>query len=132
MATLVQVKYLTKTTGKPAEKDDQGNLILPFHIDRISRIATFDCADVEVVGSHSDRYVTFVADDDCTLHFTNELVFGVVDKSLTKGRNKLRVTATTHCETEYNVTQDLSAMDAEKIMPSSTIGTKVPPKIVVP
>ena len=136
MATLVKVKYVTKATGKPAQKDDKGNLIMRFRIDRSSVTAIFDCGHAEHVGSHSGRYVTFVAEDVCTLHFTKKEVFGLEELSLTSIPTPVFIKDTTNnCETEFYVTTDAETMQQAEIAPfasPSTVGPKVPPKSVVP
>lgn len=136
------VTFTTKVTGTVAPRDHNGNMKIWIHIDHNCLAAIVECANVEHVGSHSGRNATFVADDDCTLHFTDTRPFGVGEIPLKKNvPEPLSVTsATTNCETGFYVTQDSSAMNAKtaqqlEIAPLASFShmdPRVPPRIVVP
>lgn len=136
------VTFATKVTGTAAPRDGKGNMKIWIHIDHNCRAAMFECATAEHVGSHSGRNAVFVADEDCTLHFTDTGPFGVGEIPLKKmGPRPLSVPgSTTNCETGVYVTQDSSAMDADPIqqleiaplVSFSPMDPKVPPRIIVP
>jgi hypothetical protein len=68
-------KLTTRVTGKPAPKPDEKNLWIEIDIDLKNASALFHCQLEEHVGSHKQRKVTFRADQDCLLRFTNQVPF---------------------------------------------------------
>ena len=63
-------------TGKPAPRPDKKNLLIKLDIDLTNAIALFHCKDEEHALDHKARSVTFRADQDCLLTFSNQAVFG--------------------------------------------------------
>ncbi len=74
--TLVEIVYDTEITGILAPRDNNKNMTMRIHVDHPNKKGIFSCTDPEHVGGHKNRKVTFIADDDCILHFANAAVFG--------------------------------------------------------
>ena len=92
--------------------------------------ATFDCEEIEHVGGHKHRSVSFLSDVDGKLSFTNTDVFGTLEIDLTANQRKdlpIKDT-TTNAETEYYFKP--SKAQAHPIVGGATKGGN--PKIVVP
>jgi hypothetical protein len=128
----------TKTTGNPAPRPDGKNLWIEIDIDLNQAIALFQCQDEEHVRDNSPRSVTFRADQDCLLTFTNQGVFncGLVqlfahqEKTLPVKDDGGKIS-----ETFYNVYTMTPAIEAV-VKPTETMKieetAKRPPVIVVP
>lgn len=106
----------TVVTGKPADTDPAGNLLIKIDVGT----GTFHCAAEEHVGTGKNRHVTFQPDAPCKLCFGNFAVFQTNEKQLAKGDNPLPVLDETNgVKTSYY----LDGAKPEKVGP---------PVIVVP
>jgi hypothetical protein len=62
-------------TNKPVPKPDGKNLWIDIDVNLTKLTALFHCQVPEHVGIHKKRKVTYRADHDCVLRFTNPAVF---------------------------------------------------------
>lgn len=119
-------KLESKVTGTPAPKPKK-NLWIEIKIGANS--AEFDCLETEHTGSHKKRTVTFHANEDCVLQFSNDAVFGRASIQLRAGKSEtLAVADGIQAETEYAV----YIPGDPKIVASNQMASLRDPKIVVP
>ena len=134
-APVIRTKKWHKTivTGKKAQTTDGKNLLINIKVGFDPDIAEFDCLDVEHVGKHKEREVTFCSDRDCTLEFTDETVFNVKYLNLTANVNEIRyVKDETHnVGTDCRVYTDTPTANIEEVV-TPVAGYRGPPHIVVP
>jgi len=62
-------------TNQPAPRPDGKNLWIDVDVNLKKLTALFHCQPTEHVGSHSKRTVTYRADHDCVLRFSDRVVF---------------------------------------------------------
>jgi|ERR1051326_1914797 hypothetical protein len=119
-------KLESKVTGAAAPKPKK-NLWIEIKIGANS--AEFDCLASEHAGSHKNRNVTFHANEDCVLQFSNVAVFGRDSIPLKAGKSEtLAVADGTEGETEYAA----YIPGDPKIVASNQMASLRDPKIVVP
>lgn len=91
MVTIAPPTTLTKlkidTDG--AAPAPGGNLRIVIDIDLGTLTASFHCRDEESVGKHKARKVTFRANHDCLLKFSNPAVFDRESVQLTENKDKV-------------------------------------------
>ena len=129
----LEKRLTSNIVGKPADKPDSQNIKIAIDIDVAELTATFHCRDSENAGAQKNRFVMFVADADCVLHFTNPHVFGVYHVALAKG-----VTAGLHVtdqasndETGYYVSVTMTSM-TEGVTAAVAPTSLRDPRIIVP
>jgi hypothetical protein len=119
-------KLESKVTGTAAPKPKK-NLWIEIKIGANS--AEFDCLASEHAGSHKNRNVTFHANEDCVLQFSNVAVFGRDSIPLKAGKSEtLAVADGTQAETEYAA---YISGDPKIVVPKQ-MASLGDPKIVVP
>jgi hypothetical protein len=119
-------KLESKVTGAAAPKPKK-NLWIEIKIGANS--AEFDCLASEHAGSHKNRNVTFHANEDCVLQFSNVAVFGRDSIPLKAGKSEtLPVADGTQAETEYAA---YISGDPKIVVPNQMASLR-DPKIVVP
>jgi hypothetical protein len=92
MVTIAPPLPLTKLevlTDDAAPRPDGKNLRIEIDIDLTKLTALFHCHDVESVGKHKARKVTFRANHDCLIRFSNPAVFNLESVQLTANRDKV-------------------------------------------
>lgn len=137
VTALAWKKLITNVTGEPAPRPD-GNLLIRIDIDLSHATALLHCQDMEHVRDHKPRWITFCADQDCLLAFSNQAVFGCeVTQLLARIEKVLPVQDDLkNCETDCDVYTMTSAV---KTVVKATGRESVvhpisrrPPVIVVP
>lgn len=119
-------KLESKVTGTPAPKPKK-NLWIEIKID--ANMAEFDCLETEHTGSHKNRSVTFHANEDCVLEFSNVAVFGRPSIPLKARKSEtLAIADGIQAETEYAV----YIPGDPKIVVPNQMASLGDPKIVVP
>jgi hypothetical protein len=128
----------TRITGKPAPRPDKKNLWIEIDIDLNNEIALFNCTDEEHVLDHKPRSVTFRADQDCLLVFSNQAVFGCEVVQLFAHKEKVLFVNNNvgkNVETLYAIDimrASEGVAKATKMKKTEKIVVKRPPVIVVP
>lgn len=130
--TMVEKRLVSMIIGQPAEKPDKKNIKVTIDIDVTKLIATFHCVESESAGTHKNRHVTFVADADCVLHFTDSHVFGVDHVPLSKRVPvKLDVSDKVHNkQTDYYASITMTTVDESAA--ALSISSRRDPWIIVP
>ena len=120
-------KLESKVTGTPAPKPKK-NLWIEIKIGANS--AEFDCLETEHTGSHKNRNVTFHANEDCVLQFSNVAVFGRASIPLKARKSETLAVADniTQAETDYAA----YIPGDPKIVVPNQMASLGDPKIVVP
>ena len=119
--------------GNEAPTTGDKNLLIKIKIGFNPDTAEFACLATEHVGKHKPRGVTFCADHDCILYFSNPAVFGVTFVNLTKQQPEtLKVSdivtkEVTDCAICTDT--DTAAANIAPMKPTPVLG---PPHIVVP
>jgi hypothetical protein len=73
MPTITLTKLAEVVVNRPAPKPDGKNLWIDIDINLIKSTALIHSQQSESVGAHKKRTVTFRADHDCLLKFSNSL-----------------------------------------------------------
>jgi len=137
-STAAMKKLKSVITGTPASTPDGKNLWIEIKIRGDS--AEFDCREIEHAGTHKNRKVTFRANQDCSLHFTNVAVFRREWLELTARRAEVLTVNddTGNATTEYAAyvstpTREAAAavLNDPKVVVPMTMSVN-DPKIVVP
>jgi hypothetical protein len=134
-------KLTTKTTGKPAPTTPDGNLWID--IDVSNENAVFHCRDEERVRDQKPRFVSFRADQDCLLGFTNPAVFGYEVVQLFAHNEKIlqvldglgkhrKIVSETSCEVYTMTSAREPTAKMFEIKAAGVPVAKRPPVIVVP
>jgi hypothetical protein len=92
MVTIAPPTTLTKleiVTNGAAPTTDGKNLRIDIDIDLGMLRALFHCQNEESVGKHKARKVTFRANHDCLLRFSNPAVFNLESVRLTTNEDKV-------------------------------------------
>ncbi|MBZ5683661.1 MAG: hypothetical protein LAP86_01385 [Acidobacteriia bacterium] len=75
MSTITLIKLSEIVVNRPAPKPDGKNLWIDIDINLSKSTALIHSQQEESVGTHKQRTVTFRADHDCSLRFSNPAVF---------------------------------------------------------
>jgi len=117
-------------TNRPAERPDGKNLWIDIDVKLTKLTALFHCRPPEHVGVHSPRKVTYRADHDCVLRFTDPAVFNCDCVQLIAHEEKvLPVTDVNNVQTNYEMWSGIGKV-TEATPPLSEPRTN--PHIVVP
>ena len=104
--TPITVTKLTEiVVDRPAPKPDGKNLWIDIDVNLIKSTALIHSQEEESVGTHKQRTVTFRADHDCTLAFSNKKVFDRASVPLTAYTQVILPVkdTTTNVETFYDI-----------------------------
>ena len=100
-ATQLQIIFSRSSAPKP----DGLNLRIEIDLNLTKSTALFHCQEREVVGTNPNRKVTYHADHDCRLTFTNEAVF-----------NRRYVDLKAHKETSLDILNSTSRVEANYVI----------------
>lgn len=133
MDTITLTKLAEIVVNRPAPKPDGKNLWIDIDINLIKSTALIHSQQEESVGTHKQRTVTFRADHDCMLKFSNPAVFNLLSVPLSANKQTvLKVRdETKKVDTFYEVyagTEIGSAVESFTAIPVAKGG----PHIVVP
>jgi hypothetical protein len=133
MTTITLTKLTLIFVNRPAPKPDGKNLWIDIDVNLSKSTALIHSEEKELVGTHKQRTVTFRADHDCLLRFSNPAVFNMKSIALTAYSQTVLPLKdeTKKVDTSYEVyvgTESGSAMESF----SEGVVVKGGPHIVVP
>jgi len=139
MTTATLTKLTKIVVDRPAPKPDGMNLWIDLDINLSKSTALIHSRAEEFVGTHKDRKVTFRADHDCWLSFTNPDVFDLKSVNLTSPVQLTEFVqvvlpikdTTTNATTYYEIYIGAPPLEAVEPM-QETVVPRGGPHIVVP
>jgi hypothetical protein len=133
MSTITVIKLSEIVVNRPAPKPDGRNLWIDIDINLSKSTALIHSQQEESVGTHKQRTVTFRADHDCLLKFSNPAVFNKGSIPLIAYRQTaLEVRdETKQVETFYEVYVGTEIEGAAELL-SGGVAARGGPHIVVP
>lgn len=133
MPTVTATKLTKILVNRPAPRPDGKNLWIDIDINPTKSTALIHSQDEESVGKHKARKVTFRADYDCVIVFSNEAVFGVKSVPLSAYEQtvlEIKDTAS-KIETFFDIFTGTTLADVTEAMQQEVL-PRSGPKIVVP
>ena len=133
MPTITATKLTKILVNRPAPRPDGKNLWIDIDINPTKSTALIHSQQEESVGTHKARKVTFRADYDCLIVFSNEAVFGVKSVPLSAyEQTALEIKDTvSKTETFFDIFTGTTLADATEVMQQEVL-PRNGPKIVVP
>jgi len=135
MPTITATKVTKVLDHQPADRPDGKNLRFDIKIKPSESTARIHSREEESVGTHKKRKVTFCADHDCVIVFSNPDVFVDPEPAVSLTAHKatdLEIKDTTpNPFTFFDILTGTTVADATEAMPQEMI-TRNGPKIVVP
>jgi len=132
--TAITVTQLTEiVVDRPAPKPDGKNLWIDIDVNLIKYTALIHSQEEESVGTHKQRTVTFRADHDCMLSFSNKKVFDRDSVPLTAYTQVILPVkdTTTKVETFYDIYMGTSLVEGAEPKQNDLL-PRNGPHIVVP
>ena len=138
MSTITFIKLSEIVVNRPAPKPDGKNLWIDIDINLSKSTALIHSQQEESVGMHKQRTVTFRADHDCMLKFSNPVVFNkgpipvgsipliAYTQTVLEVRDEIR-----QVETSYEVYAGTEIEGAAELL-SGGVAARGGPHIVVP
>jgi hypothetical protein len=133
MPTITATKLTKILVNRPAPRPDGKNLWIDIDINPTKSTALIHSQQEETVGTHKARKVTFRADYDCVIVFSNEAVFGMKSVPLSAYEQTVLEIRDTIAKTEtfFEIFTGATLAEATETMPQEMIARNGP-KIVVP
>ena len=132
MTTATLTKLTEILVQRDAPRPDGKNLWIDIDINGSKSTALMHCQAEEHVGAHTPRMVTFRADQDCVLFFSNPAFFGRDFEPLKAYAQDTLQVITSKGDTSYDVYIGASPADITAAMPKQMATRSGGPHIVVP